>query len=322
MRNDPVHVSLAANQRVELPLTVALASLALAHEPGECQVSVLHTGFSPRMRRRIEHGAHGRLDIEWIVVDERVLAGAHAPAFLTRASLYRLLLPEILRERDRTIYLDADVVVLESLRYLWDAHLGEHALGAVRDAASPWAAGALGTNWREVGIAPDSPYFNSGVLVLPLDLWRREGLAESALAVLRRVETRWGDQCAINFVAEGRWLELPRRWNLQTADADGRGLAWALWRESVEDALAYPAIVHFNERAKPWRAGTPHPLGETWFQFLDHTSWARWRPPARETMRDLLERRTRRAMDSARAVVSGLVSAAWSPAGDGFGREG
>jgi lipopolysaccharide biosynthesis glycosyltransferase len=275
-----VHVSMAADEGVELPLSVALASLARAHEPGACSVSILHTGFTPRMQRRIEQGTGGRLDIEWLTVDERVLAGAHVPAYLGRASLYRLLLPEVLRGRQRTIYLDADVVVLESLEALWDVHVGEHVVGAVRDAASPWAAGALGTNWRELGMAPDSPYFNSGVLILPLERWRREELGEAALAVLRRVRTPWGDQCAMNLVAEGRWLELPRRWNLQTADADGRGLAWALWRDSVEDGLANPAVVHFNERDKPWNPGTAHPLAGTWFDALDRTAFAGWRPPA------------------------------------------
>lgn len=274
MTAEPIHVSMAVNDGYELPLTVALTSLAIAHEPGECAVSILHGGLARGARYRIERQAGVGLSIEWIPVDERRLAGAHAPAFLTTASLYRLLLPTVLEARDRTIYLDADLVVLESLAELWDADLGRHAVAAVRDAASPWAAGPAGTNWRHTGMAPDSPYFNSGVMVLALERWRRERLAESALELLRRVETPWGDQCAINVVAEGRWLELARRWNVQTADADGRGLAWALWRESVEEALADPAIVHFNERAKPWAPGPLHPLAHTWFHFLDRAGSA------------------------------------------------
>jgi lipopolysaccharide biosynthesis glycosyltransferase len=320
MRNDPIHVSLAVNQDFELPLTVALTSLALAHRPGECQVSVVHNGFTSKARERIGQGVNGHLDIEWIPIDERILSGAHAPASLTKASLYRLLLPQILRERDRTIYLDADLVVLESLRCLWDVDLGAHVLGAVRDAASPWAAGTHGTNWHEVGIAPDSPYFNSGVLLLPLELWRREQLTESALAVLRRVRTRWGDQCAINLVAEGRWLELPRRWNLQTADVDRRGLGWALWRESVEDALAHPAILHFNERSKPWTLGATHPQAETWFQFLDHTALAGWRPRPGKTIAERAEQWVRRVRASARSVPD-LTPAQWNPAVGDFRRE-
>jgi lipopolysaccharide biosynthesis glycosyltransferase len=236
---------------------------------------------APRLRERVERGANGRFAVQWIRVDEWALAGARTPEFLTSASLYRLLLPEVLPERDRTIYLDADVVVMDSLRFLWDLDLDEHLLGAVRDAGSPWAAGALGTNWREVGIAPDSPYFNSGVLVLPLERWSRQQLAAAALDVLRRVRTRWGDQCAMNSVAEGRWLELPRRWKVQTPDVDGQGVGWALWRESVEAAIADPAVVHFNGRQKPWSPGATHPLAKTWFHFLDHTPRAGWRPGPR-----------------------------------------
>lgn len=301
--NGPVHVSMAVNHGFELPLAVAVASLAAAHEPGGCQVSVLHPGLAPKVRHRIQRSAGDGLRIEWILVDEGILSGAHAPAFLTKASLYRLLLPELLPERDRTIYLDADLVVLESLDFLWNVDLGRHAVAAVRDAGSPWAAGALGTNWRDVGIAPDSPYFNSGVLLLPLDVWRRDGLAQSALDLLRTVETRWGDQCAINYVTEGRWLELPRRWNLQTADADGRGLAWALWREAVEEAVANPAIIHFNERAKPWAPGPPHPFATTWFQFRDRIEGNGWRAPVGPTFK---------ALDRARSALSALVPSGWA----------
>jgi len=278
VNDEPIHVSMGVNAGFELPLAVALTSLAVAHRPGTCEVTVLHSGLAARARRHIEQGVGHRLRLDWRRVDDGCLVGAHVPPSLTTASLYRLLLPEMLSDRRRTIYLDADVVVLDSLRPLWDLDLDGRMLAAVRDAAAPWAAGPFGTNWRELGLPPETPYFNSGVMILPLDVWRENGLAHAAISVLRSVATRWGDQCAINVVAEGRWLELPRRWNLQTADADGRGLAWALWRRSVEEALADPAVIHFNERSKPWRAGPPHPLADEWFRILDRTDRSGWRP--------------------------------------------
>jgi lipopolysaccharide biosynthesis glycosyltransferase len=239
-----------------------------------------------------------------------VVSGAHYPSFLSRASLYRLLLPDLLSTRARTIYLDADTVVLSSLQSLWDTELDGHILAAVREASAPWAAGPSGTNWRELGLAPDSPYFNSGLLVLPLDLWRQERLGDKAIEFLRTFRPRWGDQCALNAVAAGRWLEVPRRWNLQTADVEGRGLAWALWREAVEEAVADPAVVHFTERAKPWTPGASHPRADLWFQVLDQTSWAGWRPPPRKPMRDRARGGARRLLRSTRAALSSTLAAA------------
>lgn len=302
MTDDPIHVSMAVDRSFGMPLGVALASLAEAHQPGQCEVTVMDGGLPAETRRRIEADVKGRIGLEWIPVDQRALAGAHFPAFLTNATLYRLLLPQLLPLRDRTIYLDADTVVLESLAPLWDLDLGGRPVGAVREAGSPWAAGPNGTNWRELGMPPETSYFNAGVLVIPLDFWRREQVAEKAMDLLRRAEPRWGDQCALNFVAEGRWLEVPRRWNLQTPDIDGRGLAWALWREEVEEAMADPAIIHYSERAKPWSPGSPHPWSDIWFQYLDRTSWAGWRPPARELFRTRVERRARRLIRSLQPV--------------------
>ena len=294
IRGSTIHVSMAVDRGFELPLTVALASLAAVHVPGQCTVSVLHSGLPAEVMKRIERDTGTGLAIDWLPVDQRDLVGAHLPDFLTKATLYRLLLPRVLADRDRTIYLDADVVVLEPLTELWTTDLGPHVVGAVRESAAPWAAGPSGTNWREIGMAPDSPYFNGGVQLLPLDVWRRDHLDDAALTVLKRTKARWGDQCAMNLVAENRWLEFPRRWNVQTADVEGRALAWALWPDSVAEAVADPAIVHFSERAKPWTPGASHPWADKWFRVLDETSWAGWRPPAREPLGQRVRRKAGR----------------------------
>jgi lipopolysaccharide biosynthesis glycosyltransferase len=286
---------MAVDRKFGVPLAVALTSLAEAHPPGSCNVTVLDGGLPTETRARIEADLRGRLGLEWIAVDEDALLGMHFPAWLSKATLYRLLLPQLLPELDRTIYLDADTVVLEPLTPLWEMELGDHAVAAARDAGVPWAAG---TNWRDLGIPPETPYFNGGLLVIPLDLWRREQIAEAATELLRRAAPRWADQCALNCVTAGRWLEIPKRWNLQTSDIEGRGAAWALWRAQVEEAVADPAVIHYSEPAKPWSRGAPHPRSDLWFEFLDRTSWAGWRPPEGEPFPTRVVRKARRFLKS------------------------
>ena len=275
----PIHVSMAVDAGFEMPLAVALTSMAEAHADVACSVSVLCSGVSQEDLRRIEHDVAGRLDLQWLTVDDQRLTGAHHTVGLSPAALFRILLPEMLpSSMHRTIYLDADTLVRAPLTELWTTDLGEDVLGAVRDAGSPFAAGPAGTDWRGLGLDPDLPYFNSGMMVMPLDRWRRDGLTERTLHVLRTTVSRWGDQDALNAVAQLRWAELPRRWNLQTADADARSLSWALWRDDVATAVADPAIVHYTEDNKPWRGRLDHPFAREWFEQLSRTSWADWQP--------------------------------------------
>jgi lipopolysaccharide biosynthesis glycosyltransferase len=302
---DVIQVAMAADREFVLPLAVALTSLALAHRPGDVAVTVLHDGISSSEIERIERPVHGRLEISWRQVNPEEVAGAHFSTPLTSASLFRLLLPRFLpSDAERVIYLDADTVITGSVRPLWETHLGEHHVAAVRDAASPFAAGPCGTDWRGLGLAADAPYFNSGLLVIALGAWRSAGVSARVLEVLRGSRPRWGDQDGLNVVLCGRWKELERRWNLQTADIERRGLAWALWPDDVDQALTDPAVIHYTERDKPWDPGTRHPMADRWHDMLDQTAWSGWRPAHRPLHRRVTSR-TKRALRVLTAPPSG-----------------
>jgi lipopolysaccharide biosynthesis glycosyltransferase len=278
-----IQVSLAADAGYKRQLAVTLSSLAAASEPDQCAVTVLHQQIPAPDRDRITKSVASRLELTWVSVDRDALSGLHYPPWLTSATLVRLILPRLLPGVDRTIYLDSDIVVLRPLTELWEQDLGDALVGAVRDASMPWAAGPIGTHWRDLGLPPETPYFNAGVLLVPLATWRSQDLTSAALELLRHKRLQYADQDALNGVIAGRWLELPRRWNLQTFDWDGQGFAWATARAEVESALADPAIIHYTSPGRPWWSGSPHPKADLWFEYLDQTPWSGWRPAAKRT---------------------------------------
>ena len=278
MNSTRIHVAMCVDHGFTLPLAAALASIDQASRQDSVTVHVVHPGFSQAIKTRVTSRLT-TVDVSWYAVDDSVLGGAYYSDFLTPASLYRLLLGKILPpEVTRVLYLDADTITLSSLAVAYTMELNGAVIGAVRDAGSPWAAGPSGPAWRLLGLSPSSANLNSGVLLVDLDSWRANSVGEKCLDLLRRENPRWGDQDALNVVLEGRWLELSRRWNLQTADLSDYSLAWAHWPQDIEDALQAPSIVHFTERDKPWNAGSRHPLAEKWFEALDRTAWSGWRP--------------------------------------------
>lgn len=306
-RADVIQLAMAADAGFMMPLGVALTSLCEAHAPGELAVTILHDGVPAADIARVERSVAGRIPLTWRQVAPEEVAGAHFSTFLTAASLFRLLLPQFLPEQiERVIYLDCDVVVTASLRELWELELGSTLLAAARDAGSPFPAGPCGTEWERLGLDPGAPYFNTGVLVIPVAAWREADVPRRTLEVLRASEPRWGDQDGLNVVLQGRWTELSRRWNLQTPDVDRRGLAWALWRDDVEAALDAPAIIHYTEREKPWSPGAPHPLADRWYEVLDRSDWRGWRPGSGS--RSLVRRTGSRVKSAWRALTAKPVS--------------
>lgn len=299
-----MHVSMAVDAGFELPLLAAVTSLADTHQPGQCQVTILYRGLRPAFRKRLSEELKGRLDADWVEIPPRSVDGAHFPDFASSATLFRLLLPELLPAHVmRTIYVDADTILTSSFAELWTLDIGENLVAAVRDANNPWAAGPLGTDWEGLGLAPDRPYFNAGCLVIPLDKWRQHGVGVRAMDLLRTARLRWGDQDALNVVLAGMWYELPRRWNLQTADVRKYSAAWALWRDDVERAMASPALIHYTERDKPWMVDSRHPLRSSWYDTLDRTSMKGWRPDS--SSRHTYSRIRRRIFRAASVLITG-----------------
>jgi lipopolysaccharide biosynthesis glycosyltransferase len=298
VNSNEIHVAMCVDHGFVVPLAVALASLDGVSQADAVKVHVLHPGIDAGTRQRVVSGLSA-VDVSWVAMDDGAVHGAHYSDFLSSATLYRLLLGKLLpADIERVIYLDADTLVVNSLAAMYQADLDGNVIGAVRDAGSPWAAGNIGADWRKLGLKPSSNYFNAGVLLIDLTRWRQEEVGTRCLELLRQFRPRWGDQDALNTVLEGMWLELPRRWNLQTAELTGYSAGWALWRSEVEAAVADPAVIHYTGMDKPWHLATEHPRAEDWLRWVDLTAWSGWRPkPPKESH---LEAMARSAVRSAR----------------------
>ena len=171
---------------------------------------------------------------------------------------------------------------------LWARDLGDSLLGAVRDPVLPWAATPAGgagpsgiLEWKDLGLSPDMPYFNAGVLLVPLPRWRERAVGARALDLLREHVFLLGDQCALNAVVAGDWVQVEPRWNLQGGHLAPNGtLAWVTESsDDLERAMRDPAVIHFTHfRRRQWQAQSDYPNRALWFEDLDRTAWAGWRP--------------------------------------------
>lgn len=297
--SETLHVALCVDANFVLPLAVALASLDGVQAGSPTHVHMVGAGIGEHARARVTAGLRN-LEVSWIEAEPARIADAYYTDFLVPATLYRLILADLLPTQvERAVYLDADILVLRPITELGSIDLRGQPVGAVRDSANPWAAGPWGAPWAQLGMDPGSPYFNAGVLVIDLPRWRAGEVGARSLDLLRRTRPRWGDQDGLNTVLEGHWQELPRRWNLQTAELTQESAGWALWRTEIEAAIADPAVVHFTGMTKPWQFGSSHPATANWLEWVDRTAWAGWRPQPPQSGR--LDQLARLAVGSARA---------------------
>jgi lipopolysaccharide biosynthesis glycosyltransferase len=136
-------------------------------------------------------------------------AQVHKIDHWTKASMYRLLLPNIL-QTDRVIYVDCDVWVNMDISELWNIDLGECYLGAILDQGKD----NLGDYFLRMGLNGDV-YFNSGVILFHLDnIRKKETWYDELLYFLRNYPaTTMPDQDALNFIYGSNYMQLDQRFN-------------------------------------------------------------------------------------------------------------
>lgn len=266
-----------------VPVCAAMLGSLLTRHPAGVTVHLLHTpdlapGPVAALRGLVERGG-GRW--EPLVVAEDAVAGLPRLPRIPSLMWLRVLLPELLPRADRVLYLDADTLALQPLDHLWQTDLGPALVGAVDNVLHPDMAGRPAA----LGLPSGARYFNSGVLLMDLAAWRREGIAGRIVDCARRraAELLWPDQDALNVVLAGRRLALHPRWNCQNSFFYWpRRSREMLGAAALDEALAQPAILHFEGPgwAKPWHFFSDHPFRDVWRASLTASGWPLPQPQA------------------------------------------
>ncbi len=264
-----VHIVSVADNHYVQHLAVAFASaLANLSKAARARLYVVGDGLSEGNRAKLSRtvGKFGAA-VRFLDVDGSLCGDVYTSRHITRAVYYKLLIPEAMKDVpiDKAIYLDCDTVVTGDLSRLWEQSLGDHPLAAVQDPGGS-------RRCKELGIPREENYFNAGVLVLNLPIWREERLSSRVLEyVLKHPERlKFHDQDGLNAVLHQDWLKLDPEWNFQTN---------MLPRKRPAE-LPLPRVIHFTGSSKPWEYDNDHPFKDKYYEYLAMTEWTGFSPAA------------------------------------------
>ena len=294
-------IACAADNNYAMSLGVTMLTVARHMKSQEpVRLFVLDGGLSRENRDKLaETWAREPLDVHWVQPDTSPVEGFMTSHHISTVAYYRILLPHVLpKDVERVLYLDSDLLVLDDVTELWNQSLGELWAKAIPDVACPAIDAKVGLakhrsalpylaslrpvrNYVELGIEPQSPYFNSGVMLMNLRAWRENDVTSLLLRCLQENSKHiwcW-DQYALNAVLAGHWDPLPFRWNVGTHafEYPDSGAA-PMPADEFEAGLDDPAIVHFTTEFKPWHFDVKHPYSESFYNYLDQSAWSGWRP--------------------------------------------
>ena len=230
----------------------------------------------------------------------------------SRAVFRRLFVDEILPARfERIVTVDSDMLIVrDGLRRLENFDLEGKPLAAAYDMIflMDFKGDALARRFqrsrRSLGLAPDTPYFNAGLMAIDRAAWRAAKVTERVTQALRDDPKRFAfmEQDALNATLKGNFAALSPRFNFM-----GDFFLLDLERR-IE-----PIVLHFVNAPKPWELGAwkgEARFAEAYRDWFASSPWAQLaRTPAACPWRRGRPPLTRARADFARRLSAFLAKA-------------
>ena len=263
-----MNIVIATDRNFALQAAVFLHSLRVTHAETDVEILLLHPGLPDSTLSTLREVC-GPWPLHPRTVDESHLRSARLPRRLRPSALFRLSVAELAPEDwVHALYLDVDLVVRRDLTGLWELRSTIDVAAAVRDEGTPFFGSPKGPPWRALGVPPQTPYFNAGVLLIDLTRWAAEDVAPRSLELLRVHDLPHADQCAINTVLLGRITPLEPHWNVMShLYMDHNHLAITKGAMSLERVREEAAVVHYctSSLRRPWDKKCEHPEQGLWW---------------------------------------------------------
>ncbi len=245
-----VETALALDQNLENMIPVVLQSL-VDHTSREVNAHVMTRGLGNTFRERM-----GKLfpEINFTFYNFDEVNYGNDIALLSHISVStmdRLFLPEMLKDLDKVLYLDIDILIQADVGELYDLNLGDNIFAGKRTRLKSWANMIRPITRATLHFAPEKAWdirkrlhdkadltsrtFNAGILVLNLELMRAENFTAEHMYLVE--QCRMNDQDVFNIYSRDRVLEIDSEWN----------------HVPSQDFNASPKIIHWAGPAKPWK---------------------------------------------------------------------
>lgn len=244
-------------------LACSIASLLKNKTENEfIKIFILIESLKPENIKKLERiNSNKNASIEFIKISKHNLLQQEIPALLKHISIttyFRLLLPELLPEFDKVIYLDCDTNVLTSLTELYNTDISNYYIAGVPDMSENECCERLNL----------SKYVNAGVLLLNLKELRLTNVLGKLFEHCNNhfKEFKYADQDIINITLQDKILYLDRTWNAQTSKFMNEKPEWL---EVAKNAK----VIHYLTGFKPWRAKYNLPYKKIFLEYLELTPW-------------------------------------------------
>lgn len=279
-QTEAVYIVLATDENYTQHAGITLLSLLKNSVSSQAiEIIVLTDAISQRSEERLRSVAkEWGAKLSFVEVDLSCVKGWFMAKHLSKMSFARLLLPDLLPDNiEKVLYVDTDVIVRQDIAALWSFDISDYAVGAVEEVGFFHKHDYK----KAINLPLDAHYFNSGVLLINLKMWRADGITEKIFTYLdENPNALKADQDALNVVFADRWLSLPPKWNVhKDTYTHYYSLSFSRFTDDLLSAIKNPGIMHFTGPRKPWHYASAVPFSGEYMEYIDDSPWKGYRYP-------------------------------------------
>lgn len=193
----------------------------------------------------------------------------------TKESYYRLLLPELMEEYKKVLYLDGDMVALTDVAELYQTDVEGYLLASSRDLCGMIDYYNPLTDLRKyrnksLNLKDPDNYFIAGMLLINVPEFRKQYTTKYLLEFATSRDWRQHDQDVLNVLCEGRVKLVSAAWDVMIPEFHAY-LPERLQTE-LEESMENMKILHFGGRRKPWLC-MDAPFSEYFWRYAAQTPY-------------------------------------------------
>lgn len=245
--------------------TLLLSMLDNSSEDNNYDIILLSNDLTEKNKDTLSQLVEEKNNVSLRIVDPEYLLDGYklyTTGHFSKETYYRLILPELMPEYKKILWIDVDMIVLADLAVLYSTDVTGFLIGAAYDADTSGLYNgydATKKDYMDKEMKLDDPYsyFQAGTLVINLEEFRKSYSTEKILKLAQSNKWQLLDQDILNILCEHRVKYIDMSWNVMFDYAGIRikkiiSLAPVWQYKMYMEARKHPKIIHFAGPEKPW----------------------------------------------------------------------
>lgn len=253
----PVNIAFCINEKYVEQLIVVLWSIMKNLTTGRnVNVWIVSSDMSDASKNYLRKLRLGfkNLHLSFLDIDAKELTQLPRTIdYISTETYYRYLLPNLLPNIDKILYMDADIVVNGDISPLYDTDLANCYIAGAADSYI-----AAINHKPQIGLDNSELYVNAGVLLMNLKQMRTDNIPQKLIDTTKNMasKVKYQDQDIINIVCRGKILEFDSIYNYTSHN---------ILKEKSK--YKHAVVIHYTGKNKPWLSDSNNPMRHLWRRY-------------------------------------------------------